>query len=121
MRRFSALAVAGVCALLAGSALASILAAVPAWAATPTPGFDAPGAVAFDFVALGTSSAPRTVTITNNGQAPLSISEAKWFGPNPSDFKLTGQSCVGRTIAARGTCDVTVVFTPGAAGTRLAT
>src|SRR3954452_4123701 len=116
MRRFSALAVAGVCALLAGSALGVSLAS----GSSARPVFSAPSAVTFDFVSVGATSAAKTVTIGNTGNAALVIKKFEWFGPHPAEFKLVGETCTDGPVAPGASCQVRVTFTPGAEGTRLA-
>lgn len=65
---------------------------------------------------VGTPSAGQAITLTNTGSAPLSISGFSFTGVNPSDFSQTN-NC-GSSVAVGGSCMITVVFTPGAAGLR---
>jgi hypothetical protein len=71
----------------------------------------------FSAVKLGNTSA-KTITISNGGEAYLTISEALISGINTSEFKSTS-SCT--KIAPNGTCDITVNFTPVSAGIKAAT
>jgi hypothetical protein len=81
---------------------------------TPTPtGTPAvaisPSTVAFGAQALGTTSAPQTITISDTGNAPV------FFNGTPQqglDFTVTDDECVGMTIAAGGSCTLTVEFAP---------
>jgi len=77
---------------------------------TPAPKIAAsPSSVNFGPVALGAASAPKVVTIKNTGKSDLSISSVNITGTDSSEFGQTN-SCV--TIAAGGTCPVSVTFTP---------
>ncbi|MGD0696242.1 MAG: FG-GAP-like repeat-containing protein [Terriglobia bacterium] len=71
----------------------------------------APSSVTFDPQMVGTTSAAQTVTLTNSGSAPLSISSIVASG----DFAQTN-TC-GASVAAGANCTVTVTFTPSAGGT----
>jgi YVTN family beta-propeller protein len=72
----------------------------------------------FGTIALGHTSSPQTITITNTGQSSLVISSAILMGTNAGDYKITAGTCAGHTIAAGGACTTTLVFTPGGAGAR---
>jgi hypothetical protein len=61
---------------------------------------------------VGTTSAPKTITLTNSGSQELSIANISVSG----DFAQTN-SC-GSTLAAGASCLVSVTFTPKSAGTR---
>lgn len=71
-------------------------------------------------VPKGTTSAPRSVTITNGGSAPLMIEGFTFSGPAASDFTAEGDGCT-TVIQPGGTCQVRVRFVPGAIGNRTAT
>jgi FG-GAP-like repeat/Abnormal spindle-like microcephaly-assoc'd, ASPM-SPD-2-Hydin/FG-GAP repeat len=62
---------------------------------------------------VGTSSAAQTVTLTNTGDGPLTISSITASG----DFGSTPGKCAG-TVAAGASCEITVVFKPQAGGSR---
>ena len=62
---------------------------------------------------IGTS-ASQTLTVTNSGNATLSISSVQLGGPNASDFSLAN-SC-GATLAASVSCNIVVTFAPAATG-----
>ena len=72
----------------------------------------------FGTIAIGHTSLPQAITVTNSGQAPLVISSAVLAGANKGDYQLTGDTCAGHTIAAGGTCTTTLTFTPGGTGAR---
>jgi hypothetical protein len=61
---------------------------------------------------VNTTSAPQTVTLTNNGGSPLTIVSIVAAG----DYAQTN-NC-GSSLAAGNSCMVQVTFTPSAAGTR---
>ncbi len=70
---------------------------------------------------VGSSSAAKTVTLTNSGGLDLSVTSAAISGANAADFMITSDTCSGQTVAANGTCAVSVSFTPGGAGAESAT
>jgi hypothetical protein len=74
-----------------------------------------PSRLSFGSQPFGTSSAERTVTLSNPGGAPLAISSIVANG----DFIATN-NC-GSTIAIGGSCQVDVTFEPTAEGTRMGT
>jgi hypothetical protein len=65
---------------------------------------------------LNTTSAAQSETITNTGTANLSISKVAISGTNASDFSKSADSCTGATVEPKGTCKVSVTFTPKATG-----
>jgi Abnormal spindle-like microcephaly-assoc'd, ASPM-SPD-2-Hydin/Cep192 domain 4/HYDIN/CFA65/VesB-like, Ig-like domain len=72
-----------------------------------------PGSVNFGNVVVGTSSAPQTITLTNSGNAAITINGVSTTG---SGFSTSGLS-TGQQIAAGGTANFTVSFAPTATGT----
>jgi len=82
-----------------------------------------PPSVAFGNVAVSTPSSATVVTLMNTGLAPLTFTGApNVTGPNAGDFAITGTTCVvGTPVAAGGSCTVTLVLTPKAAGAENAT
>src|SRR5206468_3989059 len=64
-------------------------------------------------------SAPQTVTLSNSGNAAVSITTLTIIGTNPGDFAQTN-NC-GSSLAAGASCSINVTFTPAAVGTRTAT
>jgi hypothetical protein len=79
--------------------------AVPTISLTPT-------SLTFASQAVGTPSAIQTLTLTNTGAVPVIIAQVSYSG----DFSETS-NCIG-TIAAGGTCQISVVFTPTISGKR---
>jgi len=72
-----------------------------------------PNSLNFGKQPVGTTSAPKTVTLTNSGTAYLSVSQITASG----DFKQTN-NCVGIAIAPGESCTINVTFTPTAKGAR---
>jgi hypothetical protein len=85
---------------------------------TPTPPAGSPGAavspasLTFGNQSVQTTSAPQTLTLTNSGSAALAITSITASG----DFAQTN-SC-GGSVAAGGSCTITVTFTPTSASAR---
>lgn len=63
-------------------------------------------------VAVGATSAGETVTVTNTGDAPLTVGTIVAQPP----FHVTNDTCSGATFAPGESCTVTVTFQPTAAG-----
>jgi hypothetical protein len=78
----------------------------------------APGSLNFGGVKVGTKSSPKTVTMTNLGSTPLSITGISIGGANPGDFSQTN-TC-GSSLASNASCVISVTFSPTALGTRSA-
>jgi hypothetical protein len=80
-----------------------------------------PSSLSFASQTTGTTSAGQTVTLTNSGTGPLTISSIAITGTNATEFAQTN-TCPGSssTLAAGAKCTITVTFTPAAAGTRTA-
>lgn len=72
-----------------------------------------PAALAFGMQAVSTASAPQTVTVTNTGAAPLSISQVAATG----DFN-EADDCTSAAIASNQSCAIEVRFLPSATGGR---
>jgi len=72
----------------------------------------------FGSQSLNFPSAPLGVTLTNTGNAPLSITSIAVTGANFGDFAQTN-TC-GTSVLANGTCTINVTFTPIASGSRTA-
>jgi Beta-propeller repeat/Abnormal spindle-like microcephaly-assoc'd, ASPM-SPD-2-Hydin len=71
-----------------------------------------PGTLAFSSVPVTRSGVPQSVTLTNAGNATLTINSLQTSG----DFSQTN-NCAG-TLSAGAACTITVVFNPTAEGTR---
>ena len=77
-----------------------------------------PTSLAFGNQSLGVTSAAQTLTLSNTGNATLSITSLGLTGTNASDFAQTN-TC-GSPVAASANCTITVTFTPAASGSRTA-
>ena len=78
-----------------------------------------PSSLAFGSQLTGSSSAAKSVTLTNSGTAPLSISGVGVTGANGGDFAESDNCPVApATVAAGGTCTISVTFNPTATGSR---
>jgi len=87
-----------------------ITAATSGATSTPAPKISAtPSSVNFGSVALGATPAAKIVTIKNTGTSALTINSINITGTDSAEFGQTG-SCT--TIAAGGSCPVSVTFTP---------
>ena len=67
---------------------------------------------------VGTTSSPRTVTLTNTASTPLNIQSVAILGANFGDFAQT--TTCGSSVPANGSCEIDVRFAPTATGTRQA-
>lgn len=76
-----------------------------------------PPSLDFGTIGVGTSKS-LTLPYKNFGTATSAPVAFQLGGINPADFSLTNDSCTGVALAHGDTCSVTVVFTPGATGTR---
>ena len=85
----------------------------------PAPGVSlSPASLTFSSQLVGTTSAAQSVTLTNTGNATLSISGIATTGTNASDFRQTN-TC-GASVAAGANCPINVTFTPSVAGAEAA-
>jgi hypothetical protein len=66
-----------------------------------------------------TVSGPQTVTITNSGDAPLTLSGWSFAGADPADFSVGSSTC-SRALAPSASCQLSVRFVPEASGGRSA-
>jgi hypothetical protein len=67
---------------------------------------------------VNTTSAAKTVTVTNAGSQAVAVTTLAISGTNASEFAQSN-TC-GNSIAANSTCTISVTFTPVAAGSRVA-
>jgi hypothetical protein len=64
-----------------------------------------------------TVSTVKTVTFTNIGPAPVTVSAATADGPDAAAFSIVpGGTCLAAPVAVEGTCSVAVEFAPKAVG-----
>jgi hypothetical protein len=72
-----------------------------------------PTALNFATQAVATASAPQTITVTNIGSVPLTVSQVATTG----DFNET-DNCTAAPVAPNSTCTVQVTFLPTVTGSR---
>ena len=72
-----------------------------------------PSSIVFPSQYVGTSGLPQSVTVTNNGDAPLSITSTT---ASPGDFGTL--STCGSSLGAGASCTIGVFFDPTASGAR---
>lgn len=79
----------------------------------PVPQFDSlpVGGLDFGFVPQLTTTAPRTITIKNVGNAPMVTSS---LATGNADFAITGHNCA--SVAPGGSCTANVTFSPSGPG-----
>jgi len=74
-----------------------------------------PTSLTFASQVTGVASSPQDVTLTNNGNAALTITGITVTGANAGDFSQTNMC--GSSLAASANCTIRVTFTPTATGT----
>jgi hypothetical protein len=79
-----------------------------------------PASLAFATRTVGTTSAAKNVTLTNNLTTALTIGIITFTGTNPGDFASPTNTC-DSSLAAKSACTISVTFKPGATGARTAT
>ncbi|GEM_PF-1291066 len=82
-----------------------------------------PSSVDFDNQNIGSTSAPRSITLRNSGSAALQTGTLSFSGSNPYDFAASNSSnyaisCSNITLAPGQFCAVQVLFTPQEVGYR---
>jgi hypothetical protein len=77
-----------------------------------------PTSLTFAAQAIGTTSAPQSITVTSTGTAGLFINSAAV--PNTLDFTVVGDGCSGLTLQPGSSCSMSITFSPTASGTRSA-
>jgi hypothetical protein len=77
-----------------------------------------PPSVNFGSEKVGISSVPVPVTLANNGEIALTISEIAVTGTDSGDFAQTNDC--GTTVPPQGHCTIMITFTPAAKGARSA-
>jgi len=86
----------------------------------PTPSLSPTSAV-FGTQSMFTTSAPKSLVLSNLGSSAYSVTGITMGGPNPGDFGRTGTCVVGTTIGAGASCTIQLTFSPVATGARSAT
>ncbi len=79
-----------------------------------------PVTLAFGTVKVGTTSAAKTVTITNEMKTTLTITSIVLTSTDAGDYTMSANTC-GSNLTAGAKCTVSVTFTPTAKGARPAT
>jgi hypothetical protein len=79
-----------------------------------------PTSLTFAAQKVGTTSAAKSVTLTNNLATALTINSITFSGADPGDFRKTTNTC-GGSVPAKGKCTISVEFKPAATGKRTAT
>ena len=74
-----------------------------------------PLSASFGSVTAGNTSGVQIFTLANAGNAALSITSTTLVGANAGSFQIASQTC-GATLAAGGSCTISVTFSPAAAG-----
>ncbi|MFY9487737.1 MAG: choice-of-anchor D domain-containing protein, partial [Solirubrobacterales bacterium] len=67
------------------------------------------------------ASAAQTVTLTNTGDAPLTVGSIVATGSGADQFGIGATTCYTGTIAPAATCTVAITFDPSSAGAKTAT
>jgi hypothetical protein len=67
----------------------------------------------------GSISIPQTITLTNPGDASLTLTSISFAGANPGDFSIQSNTC-GTALAAGANCSFGISFSPTASGQRTA-
>jgi predicted outer membrane repeat protein len=75
-----------------------------------------PTSVDFGTQEIGTPGGPRTITISNSGDAALTVGEPTIVGAGAGSFSLVGDGCSETTLAPADECEVGVVFSPAGDG-----
>jgi hypothetical protein len=78
-----------------------------------------PTSLNFGTVAVGTTSAAKSVTFTNVGTTPVTFTAISIAGTNPGDYQISANTC-GTSLAGGASCTVGVRFKPTTTGTRKA-
>jgi hypothetical protein len=79
-----------------------------------------PTSLSFETQSVGTTSAPKQITVLNTGNAPLAIGSISIAGNNAAEFIKTGDTCSNASVGAGLSCDIAVAFAPAAGGSRVA-
>ena len=87
-------------------------------AASAPSGSVSPSSLSFGNQPVGTTSGGLTATLTNSGNAALSLSSIALTGTNASAFAET--STCGSSVGAGASCTITVTFDPTASGSQTA-
>lgn len=92
-----------------GSNRVSVLINTPIGVLTPSP-----SSIDFGVQNVGTISAPQTVTLTNSGDAPFTVSSAQVTGTNADEFLISSNGC-SAPVPVGDDCEIALRFAPGSA------
>ena len=81
----------------------------------------APSPLAFGNQTEDTTSAAKTLTVTNTGTTDLTITTVTAGGTNKADFILGSDTCASSTVSAGKTCTISVEFAPSTTAAESAT
>jgi hypothetical protein len=88
---------------------------------TPPSVVPAPTSLSFAAQLVGTTSAAQTITLTNGGGSPLTITSVLLTGANAAEFLQTNNCPISpATLAAGANCVVTITFGPTTQGAKSA-
>jgi hypothetical protein len=76
--------------------------------------------VGFGSQPLNTTGAAQTVTVSNRGNSPLTITSVSIVGPHAADFSASTQACVGTQVMPERNCSIATTFRPSQTGARAA-
>ncbi|MEZ4706746.1 MAG: choice-of-anchor D domain-containing protein [Caldilineaceae bacterium] len=76
-----------------------------------------PGSIDFGTVETGSTSAAETVTILNQGDVSLSITNISLGGADAGQFAISNNNC-GASVGAGDSCTVELTFTPASSGAK---
>ena len=80
-----------------------------------------PTSLTFGSVRVGSTSASQTVTLSNIGTGPMTVSAASLVGSNFADFRRVADGCTGAVVPVGSNCTVSIAFSPSLRGIRTAT
>lgn len=87
----------------------------------PAPDIDvSPTSIDFGNVQVNSPSSPQTVTVSNVGNADLTVGTITITGTNANEFSIQNDYCSGQKIVAGGSATLEVVFTPTSEGAKSA-
>jgi len=77
-----------------------------------------PASLSFGNQAVGTTSNPRAITVTNQGNAAVTISKISFMGTGAASFGET--TTCGSTLGTGSSCTISVTFSPKVKGKSIA-
>jgi hypothetical protein len=80
----------------------------------------APSSFGFGRQALGSKSVSHSFAVRNDGSGPFELGAASLVGSDLDQFRLSGDTCTGATLAAGQQCQLRVRFAPDSRGSKSA-